>query len=215
MKLVLINEVLADKDFQIQVRAMQDFVPKVLKAWNLPAMEVSTQTPVQEDWRVYITERNRHTGAAGYHTVENDSPVAYCSPRATGIRLFGTYHAPLTSKLGKLLFPARFLNGLSYTISHEIAEMIGDPLLATLAAQDSQGRTWLRELADPVMDSCVTFTDPITKQLVVLADVVLPSFYDVNGKAPFSLANAPIAPFTLSKKGYAYFRDKLGKLIKI
>lgn len=214
MKICIINEVIPASDFAILLRALQDFVPKVTNAWGLPAIEVSASTPLKGDWRVYITERARHAGASGYHSVESGSPVAYCSPRASGNRTFGTYHPPVFTKKGVQLFPSRFLAGLSYTLSHELAEMIGDPLLETLSSPDGQDRQWLRELCDPVMNSCLTFTDS-TGKVVVLADVVLPSFYDLKGVAPFSLANAPTAPFTLSKKGYAYWRNKLGKLVKI
>jgi len=218
----LVNEAgLAVTDFKVIVDAVKHFAPLVTKPWGLPDVVVTT-TPTVGAWVVYITERNRHVGASGYHTFENQVPVAYCSPRAAG-RLFGHYIAPLLTKAvvvkGKTIVPAKQIHGAFYTeglittICHELAEMLCDPKIATVSAQDTLGRTWLVEVCDHVFGSYANYVSGITN--CILPDVTTPSFYNLTGKAPFSILGAAVAPFTMTPAGYAYQRLANGQIVKI
>lgn len=208
----LINDAsLADKDFQTLTKGVQAFVPLVTKAWAGNANVVAGGAPVAGDWLIYISEKGRHVGAAGYHDVLNGFPVAYCSPKASG-RLFGNYIKPLVIK-GKTIHGALFTPGLITTICHEIAEMLCDPYIKTISSTDAQGRRWLVEVGDHAFGSFQAIT--VDGQNLVLPDITTPAFYDLKGKAPFSIFGGCTAPFTMTPKGYAYYMDANGKLIKI
>ena len=209
MKIQLINQAgIADADFQTITQAVSYFTPLVTKAWNLVDASVVTDAG---DWVVYVTEAKRHTGAAGYHKVEGGKVVAYCSPRASG-RLFGTYIKPLIIK-GKQIHPGLSTPGLVSVICHEIAEMLCDPQIDNYSKPDSQGRAWLIEVGDHCFGNY--FNKVFNNQTCIFPDITTPAFYDLKGKAPFTIGNTLSAPFTMSAKGYAYYKDATGKLVKV
>lgn len=209
----LINDnSLPASDFTNLVEAVKYFVPLVTKAWNINSFTIEANGSINTgDWVVYITEKNRKVGAAGYHTVTNDVPIAYCSLRASG-RTYGTYIKPLVLR-GKQILPARYTSGLVTVVCHEIAEMLCDPQIKTISGKDAKDRTWLIEVCDHVFGSFQNYV--VNNINCVLPDVTTPAFYDVNGKAPYSLFNAATAPFTMTAKGYGYYYDNNGKLIKL
>ena len=206
----LINDCGIDPaSFNIVTKAVQDFVPLVTKAWGIPDVTVvSGGTPAPTDWLVYATEKNRSTGALGYHTVKAGVPIAYCSFKAVGSKTFGLMHRALVVK-GKTIRPATYSDGLVTVICHEIAEMLCDPQIKTLSPVDSLGRTWLVEVCDHV-NGVFFMSGPC-----VVPDVTTPAFYDLKGKAPYSLQNSTNAPFTMTAKGYGYWKDSKGILNKI
>jgi hypothetical protein len=209
----LINETgIASADMDTLTAVTQHYTPIVTAPWKLADVKViNGGTPVAGDWVIYLTERKRHTGASGYHSFENGSPVAYCSPRAAG-RLFGTYIKPLVLK-GKQIHGALYTPGLITTICHELAEMLCDQNISTVSGADSLGRNWLVEVCDPVFGFYSNY--PVGKTNCVLPDVVTPAFYTTSGVAPFSILGGATAAFKLAPKGYAYYKDSTGKLIKI
>ena len=94
IRLINDNE-LSAQDFSNITAAVTHFVPLVTKAWNLPTYNVvGGGTPNKGDWIVNITEKNRVTGASGYHDDVNGVPTAYCSLKASG-RIYGTYLKPM------------------------------------------------------------------------------------------------------------------------
>ena len=209
----LINDAsIAPKDFDTITQAVQHFVPLVATAWNIPdVIVVNGGTPATGDWLIYATEKNRVTGAAGYHKTQAGVPIAYCSPRAAG-RLFGTYVKALIIK-GKQLHPGLYTPGLVTVLCHEIAEMLCDPQVATISPVDSKGRHWLVEVCDHCFGSYSNIVVNATN--CVLPDVTTPSFYNPTGTTPFSILGACPAPFTMTPKGYAYYKDDKGMLVKI
>lgn len=209
----LINDAnIPASDFEKIVNAVKHFTPLVTKAWNIPDVTIESGGDLQPgDWLVYATEKYRHTGASGYHSVKNGVPISYCSPKASG-RLFGNYIKPLVIR-GKMIHGALFTPGLVTTICHEIAEMLCDPYITTISSKDFKDRNWLIEVCDHVFGSYQNFVSNGTN--CILPDVTTPSFYDKNGAAPYSIFNAPVAPFVMTPKGYAYWMDSTGKLTKI
>lgn len=209
----LINDnAVTDADFQTLAKGVEEFVPLVTNAWKIKEVSVvAGGTPVDGDWLIYITEKNRHLGAAGYHDTLNGYPVAYCSPKASG-RLFGTYIKPLVVK-GKTIHGSIITSGLITTICHEIAEMLCDPYIKTVSSTDAKGRKWLVEVADHAFGSFKVIT--VNGKNLVLPDITTPAFYDLNAAAPYSIFNACIAPFVMTPKGYAYYMDANGKLVKV
>jgi hypothetical protein len=109
---------------------------------------------------------------------------------------------------GKLVHPALYSEGLVTTICHEIAEMIGDPMVTSFSSPDSKGRKWLMELCDPVFGSYSFYS--VNGQIAILPDFALPSFYDVHGKAPFSFFGGATAAFTMTPAGYGYYEGPSG-----
>ena len=91
--------------------------------------------------------------------------------------------------------------------------MLCDPFIQTVSAVDNQGRKWLVEVCDHVNGNYFI----LNKNGVdcVLPDVTTPSFYDPKGAAPYDLMNKASAPFTLTDRGYAYYKDDQGNLHQI
>lgn len=209
----IINDAqISDTDFDKIVKAIKYFIPKVTSAWGINSVNVETNgVPVTGDWLIYATEAKRKVGASGYHTLLNGNPVAYCSPKASG-RLFGTYIKALTIK-GKLIHKDLYTPGLVSVICHEIAEMLCDPYVQTISAEDSKGRKWLIEVCDHVFGSYETYAVDNTN--CVLPDVTTPAFYNLQAPGPYSIFNAAVTPFVMTPKGYAYWMDSTGKLQKI
>ena len=209
MKIQIIDETnLAATDLASIIDGLRYFVPLVSKAWAQPDFTIGTDPG---DWKVYLTERNRKINALGFHTQENGKPVAYISPRACG-RLWGHYSKPLVIK-GKQIHAAMYTEGLITVICHEIAEMICDPAISTVSGQDSKGRNWLVEVCDHVYGSYSAST--FGGNVCVFPDVTTPSFYKLNSVAPYSIYHGATAPFTMTPKGYGYYKDSTGKLIKL
>ena len=202
------------KDLATMVDALNQFVPKVTSAWGFTSANVTSQ-PTPGAWLVYVTDEKRKSGT-GWHGVENGVPVAYCSPTAAH-RVFGYYAPASYSKLTKQLrTPERFEEGLVTTIAHEIAEMLVDPFVNDnnkFSKPDGVGRAWLVEICDHVFGSYFTITS--FGQICVMPDVTTASFYDLNGHAPFSINNSVHAPFTLSPKGYGFYKNLDGSLHKL
>jgi hypothetical protein len=208
----LVNDVnISDADMKTLVKAVQGFCDKVTAAWKQSAVTVTTTT-TPGAWLIHLTETKRVTGALGYHTVEGGLPVAYISFKAVVSKLWGKYYKPLVIK-GKTIRGATYTAGLVSVICHEVAEMLCDPVIATLSAKDSQGRQWLVE----VCDHCYGSNDLVTVDgnVCIIPDVTTPAFYDLKAKGPYTLYNAVTAPFTMTAKGYGYYKDASGKLVKI
>ena len=201
-----------EADFQTLIKGVQQYAISVTKAWGINNVAVTGGgIPLDGDWLIYLTEKSKHLGAAGYHTVKNGVPIAYCSPK-NSYYTFGRYSKALVIK-GKTIHAATYRAGLLTTICHEVAEMLCDPFIKTVSAVDTTGKKWLVEVGDHVFGSFKM--QVIDGQNCIFPDCTTPAFYDLNGKAPFSIYGAATAPFTMTPKGYAYYMDATGKLIKI
>ncbi|CAB4122250.1 hypothetical protein UFOVP27_125 [uncultured Caudovirales phage] len=193
------------------VKVVQGFCNKVTTAWKQPAVTVTT-IPTPGAWLIHLTEIKRSIGALGYHTIEGGIPTAYVSLKAVNGKLWGKYYKPLVIK-GKTIRSATYSAGIVSVICHEVAEMLCDPAIATLSSKDSKGRQWLVE----VCDHCYGSYDLVTVDgnVCIIPDVTTPAFYDLKAKGPYTLYNAIAAPFTMTAKGYGYYKDASGKLIKL
>lgn len=210
--IALINDVnISTADMETLAIALQSFCDQVTKAWGQPSVKV-TNTPVAGSWNIHLTEAKRVLGALGYHTVEGGIPTAYVSLKGVNGKLWGKYYKPLVIK-GKTLRAATYSSGLISVICHEVAEMLCDPVITTLSAKDAQGRQWLVEVCDHCYGSYTT--QVVNGNTCILPDVTTPAFYDLNGKAPFTLFNAVNAPFTMTPKGYGYYKSATGALVKL
>lgn len=209
MKIQIIDETgIAPADIKTIVDALNYYIPMVTKAWAQPDMVATTDAG---DWKVYITERNRQIGALGYHKVENNIPTAYVSHKANP-NLWGRYIKPLVIK-GKQVHAPIWQQGLITVLCHEIAEMICDPAINNYSAIDLKSRSWLIEVCDHVYGSYSQST--FNGKICIFPDVTTPAFYKLGSTAPYSIFHGATAPFTMTAKGYGYYKDSTGKLIKI
>ena len=210
------SDVLSPNDLNALVLAVQHFVPKITTAVGKPAVTITT-APTQGAWVVHLTEKKRRSGAAGYHTDENGSIVAYCSPRAAG-RLWGHYLPALWTKptivKGKVIVPARQIHGEQFTpglitvVCHEIAEMLSDDNITTYTAPNAAGECWLLEVCDWVFGQY--FQETVAGQLCVFPNVALDNYHALGATAPYDLLGKITAPFQLIKPAYAYKESPTG-----
>ena len=209
----LVNDVaISFADMTSMAKVLQDYCDKVTRAWNQPSVRVSIGAPAAGDWVIHLTEKKRKAGAKGYHTVEGGVPTAYVSFNAVVKKVWGLYFKPLTIK-GKVLRQATYSDGIITVICHEVAEMLCDPAITTFSALDTLGRNWLVEVCDHVSGSYLPVT--VNGVIAVIPDVTTPAYYDVKGIAPYSLGNAVTKPFTLTPKGYGYYKNSVGQLVKL
>lgn len=104
----------------------------------------------------------------------------------------------------------------STTLSHEFLEWEGDPTAAAwVPLPEGRLRAWTH-IAAEVCDPCQGDTYEVEveifgrKERVRVSDFVLPSYFDVNGKRPFTYLDTVDEPFGLSRNGGGY-RSLLNK----
>jgi hypothetical protein len=95
-----------------------------------------------------------------------------------------------------------------HTVSHEVLEMISDPLGKTFVTGPSlvpgQGTVeYLAEVCDPCQDPAFGYA----VNGVVLADFVLPAYYKAFGSGRYSFAGNVTEPRAVLKGGYVSWRD--------
>lgn len=204
------------------VEALNQVLAMWAPAWGIATTAVLTSP--KPDMVIRITDTNRHKGAYGYHTVEAGVPTSYCSPRAIG-RTYGHYTPAFWTKakknlLGKVTTPATMIHGELFTeglvsvIIHEALEMLADAHIDTYSKPDLQGRDWLVEVCDHMSGFYSTLK--VNGNVCVIPNATLPSYYDLNGKAPYDLFKKVSTPFSRqAPKFYGYYKDSTGKLVAL
>jgi hypothetical protein len=125
-------------------------------------------------WPVYLLGVTDYPGALGYHDVDTaGKPYA------------------------KVFVQTAAANQTAWQIvaSHEVLEMLVNPGAASQVT-GPDGCEWYREVCDPVED--ITYA----RSGVVLADFVLPSWFEAHGTAPFDFQHLLMAPFHVTAGGY-------------
>jgi len=221
-QVVLINEVgVSDADMGKIVIIAQYYADLVAKSWKCEPVIVST-TPTAGAWNIYITERLRQRGSKGHHNVKNGLPFAWVSLASVLGKLYGEVTPEKLIKAivigGKTIRaasirPAKYADGLSTIVCHEMGEMMIDPMLETWSRPDSQGRSWLVEICSHIYGSY--FTDTVNGQFCVFHDFTLPEYYDTEWTPNLSLKGSVSKPFQLTKTAYAYYVAPGGKWTKV
>ena len=191
---------------------------KVTSTYNLEPAVLTTGSVVNGT-TILLTERlpkglvlqPGQRRALAYRVVENGQPIVYASYRSSG-RLFGVYVKPWYLK-GILKTKARMRNGYITVLAHELSEMLVAPLLDQFTMPDSAGKSWRKEVCDPVLGAY--YFENVNGQDCVFPDFVLPTFWDVNGKAPYSYMGTAKAPMVWAKGSYAWFRSALTRLTRV
>jgi len=135
-------------------------------------------TPVPESYKVVFMDDLSVQGALGYHDIINDKPVSYIGVNA--------------SKAAGV--------SISSVVSHEILEMITDPItnrvIVTGSSDGTSGSLYMAEICDAVeQDSYVIGT-------VQVSNFVTPAWFDPqNSQGPFDYNKKLTAPLQLLPGG--------------
>lgn len=177
----------------------QKYISEFATDWGFSAVHVTT-TPSDTSIPVYITTRRGLLNIAARHTLDSHKPAIYVKP-GTAYSRWGYYHPKLGIITGKM-----FGN-----LCHELLETLANPMLNTYSMPDKQGRKWYREVADHVFGT--DYMEVVNGHNCIFPNYALPSFYDLNGKAPFDKRGVVTAPFTMTPKGYGWYLDPVTKVL--
>lgn len=245
MKLVVVNEILPDKDAQVFLRLAQANVPTCEKAWGKMFDSYELQTfldPAKpyvlkaDETPIFLTERKSVRGVAGHHDVEvlpdgTKIPTAYIS--LTNSRsVYGKFHYPTVvaaHKVGTLLIPQRtfgkfaiWAQGMTSAFLHEIYEIVGNPLLLNSSGKPPYPNTTLdskgRSWFIENADHERTqhsVKDPVTAQDCTIPNFVHPNFYKLGATTDLDEFGVVSRPFMLGKNGYAWQVKPDGTMAKI
>lgn len=136
-------------------------------------------------WQCAILDNSDQADALGYHDVT-----------AEGLPVIKVFAGDTIRYNGKP----------SVTFTHEISETIGDPecnLTVRVTESDGSVYDYAKENADCCEDDRFSFTLPDFPDVPITA-IALPSWFDPNGKAPYTypVIAAIDAPFKLASGGY-------------
>lgn len=151
---------------------------------EVKAIPTGAQAP-DGAWLVVVADDTEVAEALGYHDLTPDfQPVA----------LIG-------AKLDK-----EFGANLSVTISHEVLEMLGDPLINQLVEDPDAGRLYAFENCDAVE------ADELGYEIggVLVSDFVLPGYFDPNHRGRgerVDFVGQLTEPFAIAKGGYLSYRN--------
>lgn len=179
------STVLTDAQVQPVVAALQkqvtnDFCP----AWGLAAPTLmfipKGQIAPAGAWQLVVLDNSDQAGALGYHDI-----------------------TPEDLPLSKVFAADDIQDGFSWsiTMSHELLEMLGDPLInmtAVVQTAQKSGRIYAYEACDPCED------DSLGYQIdgVVVSDFVLPHWFVPGAPAPFDFMKKITKPLEVLPGGY-------------
>ena len=222
--ILVTTDCLPAADLNNCVEALNRTLAKWCPKWNLTATATS-DPKVKADMVIKVTDTNRHTGAYGYHTVENKIPTAYISPSALLHNVYGTFTPAHWSvaiwnlartkitRAAKQTAPARYREGIVTVIIHEALEMLADKNLDAYATAPD-GKNWLVEVCDHA--SGFYGTETVNGKVCVIPDATLPNYYSVGSSAPFTTFGNLKTPFDKSApKFYAFYKDATGKFVAV
>lgn len=160
-----------------QIQITRDFLP----AWGIDARCVfvppSGMLPVGDAdnpvYQVWFKDHSDQAGALGYHDIAGN-PIAY------------------------VFVKDDIADGVNWSVtgSHETLEMLADPQINQVV--NAAGIQYAREVCDACEDDQFAYS----VNGVLLSDFMLPSWFDLQGKAPFTHQHVCSAPFTLAIGGY-------------
>jgi hypothetical protein len=144
--------------------------------WQRDAVQIAISNQDQRTgWRVYVLDEAGadEVGVAGYHTTHWRTPV-------------GKVFVSVCEAV------AMAIEGV---ITHELAEMIVDPLARTTVAMPDGKRIAL-EVCDPVQDELYLVGQ------TMCSNWVYPAYFDSNAAAPYDRLGSVTAPFGVTAGGY-------------
>lgn len=168
-----------------QIQITRDYVP----IWGSGARCIFVpkgHTIPKGTWQCALLDQSDEPNALGYHDLTDD-----------GLPLM------------KVFVGDAMRDGLAWTIttSHEILETLADPWIDNTIPITIDGVSYqfAREICDAPEDDQFAYSI----NGVQVSDFVTPSWFDPEGKAPFTFRNTIHAPFTLAEGGYIGVREML------
>jgi hypothetical protein len=154
-----------------------------LPIWGYPVTLYNTKVAKRSDWQLLYVDDAKRAKKLGYHGLtRNKQPVAFVFVKAS------------------------FANNepVSVTASHELFEMVMDPI-ANLWASSKSGRQYAYEICDPVEESSFIFDG------LQMSNFVHPAWFEPFKHptgARFDHLGFLTKPFSLTKGGYMIVKEK-------
>jgi hypothetical protein len=166
--------------------ALQKFANQVSSWWGHPVTLVFGDAPSPNTWQIRCVDDSDQAGALGYHDFTPDGkPIAY------------------------IFLKTDRENGYSETVTltHELAEMIGDPWISQ-AFQTGNTRFYAQELGDPVEADELGYTVTGPNGVSILcSDWVLPGWFIPGHPGPYDHLGHITKPLQVLPGGYAQYFD--------
>lgn len=162
----------------LEVQVQRDFGPVYGVSANLPI--VTTPSAVgPKDWMIVVGDDSDAVGALGYHELTSNG-----------------------QPLGKVFAKTDKEDGLNWSVtaSHELLEMLGDPV-ANLLSLGSDGQLRAYEVCDAVEDDSLGYEVDGGFGEVLVSDFVLPAWFD-STPGPYDFCGKCDAPLKLLPGGY-------------
>jgi hypothetical protein len=159
-----------------------------LPVWGYPVKLYNTKNPKRSDWQFVYLDDADVADTLGYHKLTHDGQ-------------------PMSRIFVKTILQANEL--VSVTASHELFEMVIDPL-ANLWAEDRDGIEYAYEMSDPVED------DTFLVDGIEMSNFVYPSWFEPfehPAGTKFDHLGLLKRPFSMTKGGYVIRKSK-GKVIQ-
>lgn len=194
-QLYLVNQstILQDTDLTIITSAIIKSLVDFCNAWQLqPVVVVSigkNKTPPPGGMKVYIIDNPDVPGAYGYHTIENNIPLAKVFVRTIQQGGGAILYSPTTSL------------SVAQVISHEVFEMLADTICNAWWLTGSGTAFYAAEVCDPVQGNVVPIV--IGGKTVGTSDYILPAWSNSQATTgPYNKLNTLRAPMTVDRRGY-------------
>ena len=191
----LINRstLITDADLFTITGAINLVLPTFCTSWNisLPKCQfiAKGKTIPPGLTNVYVMDTPDVSGAFGYHLELNDLAVA---------RVFVKV---ILDNGGGIMTGKRSPVSVSQVISHEIFELLADPLCNSWWNTPDYSKFYAWEVCDPVQGNRITVFS--NKTSVTISDWILPAWSDPqNTKGPFNYTKTLKGPFQVAPNGY-------------
>jgi hypothetical protein len=177
---------ISDGDVAFIAKACSKQAEECAAAWGIPPVTVAfyaSETALPDDTRVLsIVDDDGQAGTSGYHD----------------------------AWAGVIAAQAEVSTRTSLTVSHEILEMMINPLLNRWHTMPEGKRSTPREICDAVQSDAYFEEVEIMgeRRPVELSNFLYPSWFDPRGAYPFDRLRKLGSPFEIAPGGYLIVRDE-------
>jgi hypothetical protein len=185
---------ISDGDLAFITKAVSAQAEECAAAWGIDPMTVA----------FYAKETNLPDGDVRVLSVVDDDGMAGTSG----------YH---DAWAGVVQAQAQVSDRTSFTISHEVLEMMVNPHVNRWHTMPDGKRSTPREVCDACQSDAYVVDAEILGETrkVELSNYLLPSWFSINGQYPFDKMGKITAPFTMSQGGYLIIRDSSNNISNI
>lgn len=164
MDIINKSQILSFSELNRILDAVNKVLPEFCNSWNVPLTNVQLRRNISKLPHIIISD-SKNPPVCGYHDINNGIPYA------------------------RVYIKNNNISDISRNISHEIFELITNPLKKT------------------VKDIFIEVCDPVNLNMfdvdgVSISDWVYPSWFDDNGIAPFNKLNTLKKSFENAQGGY-------------